>query len=151
MKRIFVVVATILMLGMTAFASYAPTSSDEAVRRRRTPTPILTPTSASVTLTAPTLLSPANGSTVHTGDLTFTWTAVPGAARYHLQAGLGTAFDGQSNIIEEWSLTQPSYTFNVTPGFVVYFPHLYWRVQAIDANNVQGPWSEVWQVNLVSP
>jgi hypothetical protein len=148
MKRIFIVVVAVLMLGLAAFAPYAPTSSDEVAKpKRRTPTP--TPTS--VTLTAPTLLSPANGSTVHTGDLTFTWTAVPGAARYHIQAGLNPYFDGQFNIIENWGLTEPSYTFNVTPGFVEYFPHLYWRVQAIDANNVQGPWSEVGLFYLVSP
>lgn len=145
MKRIFLVVVAVLMLGMAAFAPYAPTFSDEAARPRRTPTP--TP----VTLTAPSLLAPANGSTVHTGNLTFAWSAVPGAARYHLQAGGGINFDETFNIIENWSLTEPSYTFNVTPGFVVYFPRLYWRVQAIDANNVQGPWSEVRIIYLVSP
>src|SRR6266540_1041340 len=149
MKRMFIVVATVLILGVAAFTPYAP--SNAAAKPKRTPTPIPTPTTAPVTLTAPTLLSPANGSTVHTGEVTFAWSAVPGAARYHLQAGLGTAFDGQYNIIEQWSLTDPSYTFNVTPGFVEYFPHLYWRVQAIDANNVYGPWSEVWYFNLVSP
>jgi len=149
MKRIFIVVASVLMLGMAAFAPYAPTSSNAVAKPRRTPTP--TPTSVPVTLTAPTLLSPANGSTVHTGDVTFAWSAVPGAARYHIQAGLNTYFDGQYNIIEWWNLTDPSYTFTVTPGFVEYFPHLYWRVQAIDANNVYGPWSEVWYFNLVSP
>lgn len=159
MKRIFVLLAAVLMLGVAAFAPYAPASHDEAVTLKRTPTPIaatpVTPVkataTASVRLTAPTLLTPANGSTVHTGDVTFSWTAVPGAARYHLQAGSGTAFDGQYNIIEYWGLTQPSYTFNITPGFVVYFPRLYWRVQAIDANNVQGPWSQVWTFNIVSP
>jgi hypothetical protein len=145
MKRIFIVVATVLLLGVAAFAPYAPTSSDEAAKRRRTPTP------APVTLTAPSLLAPSNGSTVHTGSLTFSWAPVPGAARYHIQAGGGTNFDETYNIIENWSLTEPSYTFNVTSGFVTYFPRLYWRVQAIDANNVQGPWSQVWQFNLVSP
>jgi hypothetical protein len=150
MKRILIVLATLFLLGVTAFTPYAPTS-DQAARPRRTPTPTAIPTAVPGTLTAPTLLSPANGSTVHTGDVTFAWTAVPGAARYHIQAGSGTAFDGQYNIIERWSLTEPSYTFNVTSGFVTYFPRLYWRVQAIDANNLQGPWSEVWQFNLVSP
>lgn len=144
MKTVFVVMATVLLLAASAFAPYAP-ASQNAARPRRTPTP------APVTLTAPTLLTPANGSTVHTGDVTFSWTAVPGAARYHIQAAGGTAFDQQYNIIEYWGLTQPSYTFNVTSGFVTYFPRLYWRVQAIDANNVQGPWSQVWQFNLVSP
>jgi hypothetical protein len=136
---------------LAAFAPYAPPSSAEVAKPRRTPTPRPTQTPPSVTLTAPTLLGPANGATVHTGPLTFSWTAVPGAARYHIQAGGGTAFDEQSNIIEYWSLTQPSYTFNVTSGFVTYFPRLYWRVQAADANNVPGPWSEVRMIHLVSP
>ena len=157
MNRIFFVITAALMLGMAAFAPHTPMSPEGVVTLKQTPTPApVTPTTpvkvtTPVRLVAPTLLSPANGSTVHTGNVTFSWSAVPGAARYHLQAGSGTAFDGQYNIIEYWGLTSPSYTFNVTPGFVVYFPRLYWRVQAIDANNVQGPWSQVWQFNLVSP
>jgi hypothetical protein len=71
--------------------------------------------------------------------------------RYHLQAGLNQYHDQQYNILEPWGLTEPSYTFNITPGFVVYFPRLYWRVQAIDANNVAGPWSEVWLVRITNP
>lgn len=145
MKRILLVLATVLMLGMAAFAPYAPASSDQVAKPRRTPTP------TSGNLTAPTLQSPDNGATIHTGTLTFSWAPVTGAARYHFQAGGGTAFDQQYNILENWSLTEPSYAFNVTSGFVVYFPRLYWRVQAIDANNVQGPWSEVRVIYLVSP
>jgi hypothetical protein len=133
MKRVWIVLATILMLGVAAFAPYAPTSSEKT------------------TLSAPTLISPANGATVHPGPLTWSWNRVPGAVRYHLQAGGGTAFDGQYNIIERWSLTEPLYMFNVTSGFVFYFHKLYWRVQAIDANGVAGPWSEVRVINLVSP
>jgi hypothetical protein len=142
-KRIFFVLILVLMLSMAAVVPYASASPDD-YHRRRTPTPRPRPTatSASVTLTAPTLLSPANGETRHTGNLIFTWSPVPGAARYHIQAG---------GIIENWSLTEPSYTFNVTSGFVTYFPRLYWRVQAIDANHVQGPWSEWSVIHLVSP
>jgi hypothetical protein len=136
MNRILIVFATVLMLGVVAFAPYASPSSDEAAKPRRTPTP------RPVGLTAPTVVSPENGATVHTGNLTFRWSPVPGAARYHIQAG---------GIIENWGLTDTSYTFNVTPGFVTYYPRLYWRVQAIDANNVQGPWSEWWVIYLVSP
>jgi hypothetical protein len=142
----------VVMLSMAAVVSYASASPDDYHRRRTpTPRPHPTATSASVALTAPTLLSPANEATVHTGNLTWSWQPVPGAARYHLQAGNGTAFDGQYNIIDRWSLTEPSYTFNVTSGFVFYFRHLYWRVQAIDANGVAGPWSEVRVIHLVSP
>lgn len=131
----------VLMLSMASFVPSASASPDESHRR---------PPSGG-TLTAPTLISPANGATVHTGNLTFTWNPVPGAVRYHLQAGLNPYHDQQYNILDRWSLTEPSYTFNVTPGFVVYFPRLYWRVQAIDANNVAGPWSEVWLVRITNP
>ena len=152
MKRILTVLLVVWVFTMlAAFAPYAPPNAPDASHKRRTPTPLPTATSASVTLTAPTLLSPENGATIHTGNLTFSWTPVPGAARYHFQAGSGTSFDQQYNILENWSLTEPSYTFNVPSGFVVYVPRLYWRVQAIDANNVQGPWSEVRIIYLVSP
>lgn len=153
MKRIFFVLIVVVILGMASVVPYASASPDE-FHRRRTPTPPPprpTATSPSAALTAPTLLSPANGATVHTGNLTFTWNPVPGAARYHLQAGLNPYHDQQYNILDRGGLTEPSYTFNVTPGFVVYFPRLYWRVRAIDANNVAGPWSEVWLVNIKNP
>jgi hypothetical protein len=136
------VLATVLMLGVVAFAPSAPTSYDEAAKPRRTPTPRPTTTPASTTLTAPGLLTPENGATAHTGPLTFSWAPVPGAAHYHIQAG---------GIIERWGLTDPSYTFNVTPGFVTYYPRLYWRVQAMDANYVEGPWSEWHVIYLVNP
>src|ERR1041385_1797638 len=120
MKRILIVFATVLMLGIVAFVPYAPTSADGVAKPRRTPTPQPTATS-SATLSAPTLLSPDNGATIHTGTLTFSWTPVSGAARYHFQGGGGTNFDETYNILENWSLTEPSYTFNVTSGFVTYF------------------------------
>jgi hypothetical protein len=98
-------------------------------------------------LPAPTLVSPANGATV-TGTVTLKWNAVPGAKCYHLQAHLNPYFDQQYNIIEQWCLTGTSYTFTPSPGFIVYFPHLYWRVQAKDANNTGGAWSEIRLVKL---
>ena len=155
MKRIPIVLMIVLMLSMVAFVPYALTSHNELQKPRPTPhkptptpTPPPTATSAPVQLTAPILLSPPYGATVG-GQVTMKWSAVPGAARYHLQAGLNQYFDGQFNIIEQWSLTDTSYTFTASPGFVEYFPHLYWRVQAIDANNVQGLWSEVGYFELI--
>ncbi len=160
MKRISIVFAIALMFSMAAFAPYAPSSSkpnEQLLRPRHTPTPTPTtapaPTSttAPAGLTAPTLLTPANNVTLHPGNVTWSWTAVPGAVRYHIQAGNGTAFDQQYNIIEYWDLTTTSWSFDVSSGFIFYFPHLYWRVQAIDANNNYGPWSQVWVTNFVSP
>ncbi len=147
----------VLMLSMAAFApyNYNSKSNVELLRPRRTPTPTSqpqpTPTTAPAGLTAPILLTPANNVTLHPGNVTWSWTAVQGAARYHIQAGNGTAFDQQFNIIEYWDLTTTSWSFDVSSGFIFYFPHLYWRVQAIDANNNYGPWSEVRVINFVSP
>jgi hypothetical protein len=131
-KRIFFVWMLVVMLSMASFVSYASASPDESHR----------PPSGSG-LAAPTLIAPANGATVPLGNVTWSWKPVPGAARYHLQAGRGPNLDGQYNIIDRWSLTEPSYTFNITSGFRFYFPQLYWRVRAFDANNNPGPWSEV--------
>jgi hypothetical protein len=149
MKRTLIVSIIILTFSMTAFVPIFQAPDNGALKPKRTPKP--PPTITPAQLIAPTPLSPPNGGTVGVGDVTFTWTAVPGATRYHIQAGLNPYFDQQYNIIENWSLTDTSYTFTVTPGFVTYFPHLYWRVQAIDANNVQGPWSEIWYFTLTNP
>jgi hypothetical protein len=145
---------TAILITLVAFAlalsMTKPTVAEAKRKPTRTPTPLPTATPAPVELTAPALISPPNGATV-SAQVTFVWSAVPGAASYHLQAGLNPYFDTQYNIINEWSLTDTSYSFYASPGFVEYFPHLYWRVQVIDANNVQGLWSEVWYFNLTSP
>ncbi len=132
MKRIFFVSMLVVMLSMASFVSYASASPDTSNQ-----------SSAPAALAAPTLIAPANGITVPLGNVTWSWKTVRGAARYQLQAGRGPNLDAQYNIIDRFNLTEPSYTFNITAGFRVYFPQLYWRVRAIDANNVQGPWSEV--------
>lgn len=150
MKKLLVVLCLVVMFGLVAYVPAGLAAEPEVRRPRRTPTPRPPSPPAPAHLTAPVLLTPANGSTV-AGQLNFTWTAVPGAARYHIQAGSGTDFYGQYNILENWSLTQPSYSFYASSGFVFYFRRLYWRVQAIDANYNEGPWSEVWMMNLVAP
>jgi len=99
----------------------------------------------STALTAPILLAPANGAIVSPNP-TLSWHAVPGAARYHIQVAGGTYFDQQYNFIENWSLTSTSYRISGHPE--AYNPRLYWRVQAIDASNVQGPWSQTWQFTI---
>ena len=137
MKRNFFVLMLVLMLSMASFVS-ASASPDESHRQ---------PPSGG-TLTAPTLLSPANGSTVPLGNVTWSWRPVPGAVRYQLQGGRGTSLDAQYNIIDRYSLTEPTYTFNITAGFRFYFPQIYWRVRAFDANNNPGPWSEVWMFKI---
>lgn len=137
-------VAFVLALSMTA-----PTVAEAQRKPTRTPIPSPTATPAPQ-LPAPTLLSPPNGATV-SGEVTLVWSAAPGAAYYHLQAGLNPYHDQQFNIIEEWSLTDTSYSFTSSDDFIFYFPHLYWRVQALDANRDPGLWSEVWRVDFAGP
>jgi hypothetical protein len=132
-KRIFFVLMLVVMLSMVSFVSYASASPEESQGR---PAP-------REALAAPTLLAPANGITVPLGNVTWSWRPVSGAARYQLQAGRGPNLDAQYNIIDRYNLTTTSYTFNITAGFRFYFPQLYWRVRAFDANNSPGPWSEV--------
>lgn len=122
-----------VILSMASFVSYA--SAAPAASQQEAP--------SAVRLAAPTLISPANGITVPLGNVTWRWNPVPGAARYQLQGGRGANLDAQYNIIDRLSLTEPTYTFNITAGFRVYFPQIYWRVRAFDANNNPGPWSEV--------
>ena len=148
-KWLTVILVTLVVFAL-AFSMTKPTVAEAKRKPTRTPTSLPTATPAPVELTAPTLLSPPDGATV-SGQVTFVWSTVQGAAHYHLQAGLNPYHDGQFNIIDQWSLTDTSYSFYASPDFVFYFPHLYWRVQAIDANYVGGPWSEVWYFNLTSP
>jgi hypothetical protein len=136
MKRTRMVLLLVLMVGIVAFVPSA--LMHHKPNHPHGPTPTATPAPQ---LTAPILVSPPNGTTLGVGDVTFTWEPVPGAAYYHIQAG---------GIIDYWSLTEPSYTFNVTAGFIIYFPRLYWHVQAIDANGNQGPWSDYWVINFVN-
>lgn len=130
-KRKFFVLMLVVMLSLGTFV---PALAAPEVSHRRPP---------SGGLTAPALIAPANGVTVPLGNVTWSWNPVPGAVRYHLQGGRGPNLDAQYNIIDRFNLTEPTYTFNITSGFRFYFPQIYWRVRAVDANNNPGPWSEV--------
>jgi hypothetical protein len=148
---------TAILITLVAFALASsmtkPIVAEAKRKPTRTPTPLPTATPAPVELTAPTLISPPNGATV-SGQVTFVWSAVPGAACYHLQAGLHPYLDTQSNVFNEGCLTDTSYSFYASAGFVEYFPQLYWRVRArttTDIYGTYGPWSEVWYFNLTSP
>ena len=132
MKRNVLVLMVIVMLSLASFVPGASAATDESHRR---------PPAGG--LAAPTLISPADGIIVPLGNVTWSWKPVPGAVRYQLQGGRGANLDAQYNIIDRLSLTEPTYTFNITSGFRFYFPQIYWRVRAFDANHNPGPWSEV--------
>jgi hypothetical protein len=123
-------------------------------RPKSTPTPVSAPTPEPVEVAAPALISPPNGAVV-SGEVTFVWSTVPGAACYEWEAGLTTDFDGQSNLRSS-CLTDTAYTISLSPGFVEYWPHLYWHVHArdrvaSDVTGTYGRWSETWLVTFASP
>jgi hypothetical protein len=109
-------------------------------------------------LTAPTLLTPANGSTV-TLPLTFSWTAVTGAWGYQIQFALNSTFSpvlvglnesGTSLQIGGSAASGASVPIGNQAGLT-----LYWRVRAVAAPSPVanplpsvGPWSKVWSFTV---
>lgn len=139
---------------LLAFNMFQPTLVEAKRPPSPTPRPPPTGTAAPDELPAPELLSIANAATVSTGEITFAWSAVPGAACYQLQAGVDQFLDQQFNPIDRGCITATSYTFNASPRFVIYFPQLYWRVRArttADINAIYGPWSVVWYFRFSKP
>ena len=91
---------------------------------------------ASVSLAAPTLLTPANGAIGDTLPVTLTWQAVPGADTYTAQTASDAAFTTPT---ETAALTAPTLTLtSLTPGATYY-----WRVKAVSAAG-DSPWSAAW-------
>jgi len=142
--RLMLIVGSILFSLVTT-AQPAPAVLASSAGRGH---PTSTSNSMAVMLGAPTLISPAKGAFVRPNP-TLVWSSVSGAARYHLQLAGGTYFDQQANFIDNWNVTSTSYYMSAHPE--AYFKHVYWRVQAISANNVQGPWSAVSDFTIVTP
>lgn len=95
-----------------------------------TPTPTATPSSGS-----PTLLSPANGSTI--AKTVFDWSDVAGASSYRFQLSNSATF-GSTVVDQTVSNSQYAYTSNLSGTY-------YWRT-AVSG----GAWSSVWTVQLVN-
>lgn len=90
----------------------------------------------------PTLLSPAHQSTVANTTPTFTWTPLTGATSYEIQ--IGTVNPGNSSPIR---VSKPSYK-SANPLLIgTYF----WRVRALNTNDVASAWSEPFIVTIESP
>ena len=121
-------------------------------RPKPTPTPIATPTPVPVELAAPALISPSDGA-AFTGEVTFVWSAVPGAACYQWQGATST--NPEQSGLASSCVTGTSYTILLGPGWEQYWPQLYWRVHArdrieSDITGRYGPWSETRLVYLAA-
>ena len=98
-------------------------------------------TFAKQTLPAPTLLSPADNIYVRLyelGQVRLEWSAVEGAARYEINIERDTYF--KQDFTPNTSYQMPANTF-----YGIYE----WKVRALDAQNVEGEWSETRHIQAV--
>jgi hypothetical protein len=83
---------------------------------------------------APTLLSPADGSSFTSGStIAFDWTDVPGAPLYTIQVATSSSF--ASPLVSEIAFSS-QYSTSSLPA-----QQLWWRVQGIDGTGRGGVWS----------
>jgi hypothetical protein len=97
---------------------------------------------------APTLLGPDDDATFALPP-TFSWTAVEGGKKYHLQVATEPTFASSTRLDD---VTTASTEFTAQKTYVA-SKTLYWRVQAQDENNNGLTWSETrtFEVDLEAP
>jgi hypothetical protein len=83
---------------------------------------------------SPLLLTPADLATID--DVVFTWTPVPGAAKYRVEVASDSGF---LNMYQTKEVSGNEYVPLSTYASQAY----YWRVLALDAGGSMGPWSDV--------
>lgn len=137
-------------LGLPASSqtSQGPAATPTTVQVQNTPIPVMpTPTEVPSVLSAPTLLSPANGSIfdLYPRNTTLTWAPVDRAATYNVEVIACPREDPAHYFTLPWidekshGLTSTSFSFEfpgAQPGK--------WRVIPVDANGVKGMPSVWW-------
>jgi len=98
-----------------------------------------------IQLTAPTLISPTNGSYGVIQPITLAWNSVANGYGYIVQVSVDTAF---STAIAKTFTTKE--TKLVTPPLRYGTLH-YWRVCAVKTTGQQGPWSSTWTFTTFKP
>lgn len=86
---------------------------------------------------APTLVSPANGSTNISRTPTLTWNASSGATSYRVQVSTSSTF--AATVFDQSGVTSTSVTLPQLGSRVVY----YWHVNATNANGTSA-YSATW-------
>jgi hypothetical protein len=84
----------------------------------------------------PSLLSPASTLTADADDVTFTWTAVPGAASYEIQ--ISNTQDFTAGV-----MTKTTEATQYRPADTLTQDEYYWRVRALQPNAEAAAWSTV--------
>jgi hypothetical protein len=90
-------------------------------------------------LPRPIQITPADGSGVPVGDVTFSWSSVAEATGYQIQIDTVDSFDSPA-LIED-TVSDTSYAATLPLGT------WYWRVRALPG----GEWTATWQVRAVGP
>jgi len=91
---------------------------------------------------APAIYLPENAVLFENGNVNFSWSAIPGTSRYHLQIDHDRTFSAPE--INEDLLVFPSFDPDPPLSDGVYF----WRVRAFDANTIPGAWSEARELRI---
>jgi bacillolysin len=88
----------------------------------------------------PTLTSPTDGAVVTTKKADLEWTSVVDAAEYQIQ--VDDKADFKTPVEDEFDPNEARQTQNLDDG------KYYWRVRAINADNVAGNWSAPWSFTV---
>jgi hypothetical protein len=98
------------------------------------------------TPSAPSLSSPANGSSTYDTTPYFNWSSVNGATSYRIQVDDSSSFSSPA-IDTTTSNSNYAPGMALTPGTMYY-----WRVNATNLDRGgTGPWSTVWSFSLTTP
>lgn len=106
---------------------------------------VVPPPTDTIPPTVPTLISPYDGDTISSGNVTFVWHASQdnesGIERYDLQYSESSSFSGADTI----PVGDTTYSANLQDTMY------YWRVRAIDNADNASDWSSVWQFTVSLP
>ncbi len=96
------------------------------------------------TLSAPTLISPTDGSTSQPTSLALSWNSITNATSYHLQVSTSTSF--ATLVYDNSALTQTSQQITSLTNSQTY----YWRVAASNFTSTSS-WSTIWSFATTAP
>jgi parallel beta-helix repeat protein len=100
---------------------------------------------AGLTIQAPTLISPSDGSDITNNTPTFTWTSVDGVSSYDLQLALDNDFTAGTLTVKGLSTTAYTLVEPLAGG------EWYWRVRTGDNSTDVGLWSQTRRVIVLTP
>jgi parallel beta-helix repeat protein len=100
---------------------------------------------AELTIDAPTLTSPSNGSTTADRTPTFTWNSISGTNSYDFQLASDNDFTSETLTAKDLSTTAYTLVEPLTDG------EWYWRVRAGDNSTDVGLWSQIQSFTVLIP